>query len=264
MFQLALLPLALPLLSGPQPTPVTAENAPDSLAPASTPVIQDEAEAEAPKWTGSLLLGMTQTSGNTDNFTSAIVFDAKHETKDDRYTVFAYNNYSTQDGSLSERKSGLGGQYDFLAGEDYFYFLNLGAEKDDLANLDLRWYGGGGFGCDFIQTEKVSWSGQLGLNYFSESFADGTDNTSLSGNLGYDLEYRMNERTKFNQYFKAFPATDDVEDVFLRLDSRLSTNLTDSMLGSIQYVLDWDNTPAAGAERTDQRLVISIGWSFGR
>ena len=262
MMSLSALPLLLSLLPGPAGVPSTAPSvdAARSVAPTTA---QDE-EAAEPKWSGNVLLGITQTSGNTDNFTSALSFNAKKESAEDRYTVSAYHNYSTQDGSLSERKTGIGGQYDYLAGEDYFYFLNLGADRDDLANLDLRWYGGGGFGCDFVKSEKVDWSGQVGLNYFSESFADGSDNQTLAGNLGYDLEYRMNERTKFDQTFKAFPATDDVSDVFLRLDSRLSTNLTDSMLGSIQYVLDWDNTPAAGAKRTDQRIVISIGWSFGR
>ena len=59
-----------------------------------------------------------------------------------------------------------------------------------------------------------------------------------------------------------FPSLEDSNDVYGRWDSKLSTSLTEAMFASLQYVMDYDNTPNTGAERIDNRVVFSLGWSF--
>ena len=34
------------------------------------------------------------------------------------------------------------------------------------------------------------------------------------------------------------------------------------MLAALTHIIDYDNTPATGAERVDNRVLLSIGWSF--
>ena len=46
------------------------------------------------------------------------------------------------------------------------------------------------------------------------------------------------------------------------VDSRLRCDLSDNLYGQVQWLFDWDNTPAAGAERADHRLLLSVGYSF--
>ena len=225
---------------------------------------QDDAAAKTPDWAGSVLLGLTETQGNSENFSASLSADAVREGETHRYTIKSFFSYVDQGGEITERKVGASGQYDFLAGEDYYYFATVGAEADDRANLDLRYFAGGGLGYDFYDREKFKLKGEAGLTYFVEEFDDGSDSDSIAAILGYDLSYFFSEETKLKQSFKAYPPVDEPSDVFLRLDTRLETKLTESMLGSVQYVVDWDNSPAVGAKRDDHRFVISLGWSFGR
>ena len=48
--------------------------------------------------------------------------------------------------------------------------------------------------------------------------------------------------------------------------SEIVTSLTESMVASIAHVLDYDNTPATDPNRTidrvDNRILLSVGWSF--
>ena len=224
---------------------------------------QDE-DAGAPAWSGSLLVGFTNTSGNTKNRTAALTGDAQRETETDRYKVKIFYNKAEQDGERSERNLGADGQYDYLAGERHYYFATVAVEADEQAKLDRRYQAGGGLGYEFYGEEDFTLEGEVGLIYVAEEFDDGTDSNSVSAILGYDLGYAFNARARLTQDFDAYPATDDFDDVFLRLDTRVESNLTDSMLASAQYVFDWDNTPAAGANRADHRFVLSIGWSFGK
>jgi hypothetical protein len=34
------------------------------------------------------------------------------------------------------------------------------------------------------------------------------------------------------------------------------------MFAQVQWVMDWDNTPASGAERVDSLFLLTVGWKF--
>jgi putative salt-induced outer membrane protein YdiY len=230
--------------------------------------IQDGAATD-PSWKGNVLLSLIDTRGNTKNQSAALLAKAVYEQKVSRYTVDFYWLYSknrvesTGEDELTERKAGLGLQYDYLAGEDYFYILSAAIETDTLSGLDLRYRAGAGIGYDYIKSEKFDLSLELGLNYIDEEFNDNESSDAVALNFGYDWQYRLNERTTFDQAFDIYPAIDDFEDVYFRLSSSASTKVSESMMASLSSVFDYDNTPAASASRRDHRLLISLGWTFG-
>ena len=238
----------------------------DQPAVPTTPLVPFEIsaqDAEPASWEGAVLLSLIDTRGNSKNQSAALDAHAKLEEEKNRYTAKLYWLYSDQEGVLTERKAGASFQYDYLAGEDYYYTASAAIETDDRAMLDLRYRVGAGVGYDVIKSEKQDFSVEAGLNYIQEEFQDGSDNDVIALNFGYDWRYQLDERTKFEQSFDIYPAIDDFHDVYARLESGLSNQLSASMLASIRSVFDWDNTPAPGAGRRDHRLVISLGWTFG-
>jgi hypothetical protein len=34
------------------------------------------------------------------------------------------------------------------------------------------------------------------------------------------------------------------------------------MIAAISHILDYDNTPAPGRDRSDHRVLLSVGWAF--
>ena len=61
---------------------------------------------------------------------------------------------------------------------------------------------------------------------------------------------------------EAFPSIEDSDYIYCQVTTELTTSLTDSMIASLTHVLDYDNTPAAGFKRADNRVILSVGWSF--
>ncbi len=251
------------LLLGLTPSLAAGGDQPSPSVPALLPYAIQADDSAPSNWVGAINLSLIDTRGNTKNQSAALDANAVLTEEKNRYTTKFYWLYSKQEGVLTERKAGASFQYDYLAGENYFYTASAALETDDRANLDLRYRAGFGIGYDWLKSEKTDVSVEAGLNYIQEEFSNGQDNDVIAVNLGYDLVHRYNERIKFNQSFDICPAIDDVRDVYARLESRLSNKLSDTMTAAISSVFDWDNTPAAGADRRDHRLQITLGWTFG-
>ena len=47
-----------------------------------------------------------------------------------------------------------------------------------------------------------------------------------------------------------------------RGDTRLKAAFGESMFGQLQWLYEWDSTPADDKERVDQQFLLSIGWKF--
>ena len=73
---------------------------------------------------------------------------------------------------------------------------------------------------------------------------------------------QLSEDLSWTTSVEAYPSIEESEDIYGKVDTKLAMSLTEAMFASAQLVVDYDNTPAAGADRVDQRLVLSLGWSF--
>lgn len=253
-----------------EPTPPVAPvptEAPEPSAPAQPLEGEDAEEPKLPHWKGSITAGIDLRQGNTETISAAVNADAVRRAEKDRYTLRGWWNYgeeTTNDvTSITKRNAGGSAQYDYFVTEKLYALATAGGETDDLANLDLRYYAGGGAGYQFYEEETFTLAGDVGLTYFDEDFADGTANDYLAAKLGYDVDWKFSEHAGFKQFFDAFPAIDDWSDVVIKLDTRLQMSLTESMIAQLQYVLDFDHTPAAGAKQTDHSIIFTLGWTFG-
>ena len=50
--------------------------------------------------------------------------------------------------------------------------------------------------------------------------------------------------------------------IYTKLDTRLKATLAGSLFTQLQWVMDWDNTPAKGNERVDNLYLLTVGWTF--
>ena len=245
-------------------------------APAAVAALQDAApEKKLPHWSGTINLGTTFTRGNSETSSIAFAADAKREDEHDRYSLKSYLNYGEQrstdpndpsdDIGLTQRNAGLSGQYDYFPQEKWYLLGKAGVETNELAKLKVRYYAGPGAGYQFVKNEKHQLSGEGAIVYFKEEFSDAakTEDDKIALNLSYDWNWKISETAAFAHSVDAFPAIDDFSDVFIKVDNKLTMNLTKSMISTLQYVIDFDHTPAPGAKETDHRVIFTLGWSFG-
>ena len=251
-----------------------------ALAPESAPVIlqpldssiaalvaQDE-PGQAPEWTGSVSLSAISTSGNTE--TESFNFDSSAELRrtQDRITWKSFLNYGTDSASgesvLAQRKMGTSLQYDYFVNdaETTYVYGNSNAEYDALADLDMRLTLGAGGGYQFHEEEMFKLSGEAGLAKVTEEFEGSSSEEYISLRLAGNLFKQFNSDLTLTQSAEILPSLEESDDINAKLDSKLKLNLTESMFTSFQWVLDYDNTPSGSNDRVDNRLVLSLGWSF--
>ena len=239
------------------------------LAVADLGMINPPARLE-PKWVGSIKLNGLWTDGNTDRRAVGASIEAERRAEIDRISFDATWDYSqdqnetTKVWTLNQRRQGGGLKYDYFLSKKWYALATARVLGDTLADIQLRFTGGVGIGYTWVEDSSTTFLTELGVSYFNESFRTPGVPTSdyLAARAAYKLTHSFTEKTKLVHGVEAFPSTENITDTYLQAKTEIVTSLTDSMIASVAHVLDWDNTPSPGKVRSDNRIVLSVGWSF--
>lgn len=264
MLTLSILLTLLPLSA--EPADLPAAHAPLDL---SLSAMQEEvAPAEASPWTGSVSFGLTLTRGNSETTTLAGSVDAERAVGKNRWTAGAWYNGSSQEDpatgtdSTTAKNYGAKLQYDRFVSEKMYLLANAKAERDEIALLQLRATGGLGVGYQFHDTETFDLNGEVGLNYVHEDLEMESPNEFLAARLAYNTKYTWTETTKLGQATEVLPSLEDSDDWTAKIDTHMDVSMSEAMFLRVQHVLDYDNSPASGSGKSDNRFIVTVGWSF--
>jgi len=221
----------------------------------------------ASSWTGSLVAGAAYSDGNTDRRAANASGEAIRRGEHDRITLKGFWTYSeekddTGDFNLTERRLGGSGQYDRFLSERFYLYGSASALRDDLARLDLRVAAGVGAGYQFLEREDLKLSAEAGLSYVVENYEASEDDDYLSARVAVDVAWTPTERTSLLHTTEWLQSLEDEDDSLVTLDTRGRLTITGAMFTQLQWLLFYDNTPATGADRIDQQLLLQVGWSF--
>ena len=254
-------------------TPAVTPEAAAPLEPLAAPLylLQDE----APKWAGSVNLGATISSGNTDSISAYANTEHQKEWDMNRLTLKASWLFAEQDStvggvttsSVTQRRWNASGKFDHFYNDADYAYASVSLENDDIAKLHLRSIFGLGVGRKFIQEEDLKFEGEAGLAYVQENYASSpagvkdADDDYAALRLAYNLEKVISETTTFTQTAEAYPSL-GFSEVNGTLDSRLKTKLSDSMNAMIQWIAKYNNNAPTGIGSTDSLWIFSLGWEY--
>jgi putative salt-induced outer membrane protein YdiY len=248
-----------------------ASDAPMPVEPkAAEPTPQTSEAEEDTGWTGNVTAGATLATGNSDNRTATLTGNAVWNSKPERVTIGALWNYQDDDSGVTQRKVYGSAQYDHFLSEPTFYYVNTSADHDLNAALDLRLTGGVGMGHQFVQDDTWNLNGEVGLSYIDENYGvtaddptgEAADSDYFAARLAYTVDYLASDHWELSHNGQIYPSVEDSDDVYARWDTRVKTNLTEAMFAQLQWIWDYDNTPAPGAKRNDNLFTLTVGWSF--
>jgi putative salt-induced outer membrane protein YdiY len=236
-------------------------SADSEAAPAQTPAAP--AAPVVPKWTGAVSLGATYSDGNTNRRSGSATADAEYRREHDRTTLGFLWNYAEEEGVTTDRKTQARAKYDRFFSKKVYGLVQASAEADFQAALDRRYTLGAGMGYQFSETPTWKLSGELGLSYVDSDYEGTVDDTAyLAARAAYTWDWKPNTKYNVNQAAEIFPSLENGDDVNARVDTKGRMNLTDKMFAQLQWLYQWDNTPATGKVRSDNLLVLGVGWSF--
>jgi putative salt-induced outer membrane protein YdiY len=243
----------------------------DDLLAAQTFRLQDIRTINPPpvRWTGDASLGLAVARGNADTEQAHLRLEMVRRSEIDRITLGGSYRYGRQrdpdngDRTTTQNNWSLNGKYDYFFTERLYGYVNMRAERDRIARLDLRLAPGVGVGYQWIETPRTTFSTEGGLTWIYESFLDDTPTRrTVAARLAYDLGHRLSDRARIFHSTEYFPSLERIDDYLIKSQVGIRSTLTTRMFTEFRIVLDYDSTPAAGAERLDVQYLASVGWSF--
>lgn len=222
---------------------------------------------EPPKWTGQLTINGSITDGNTQRRSIGSAFEASRRSETDRISADAAWDYSEDKASgdwvLNQRRVGGGLKYDYFLTKRWYALVTARVLGDTLADINLRFTGGVGLGYTVIENDTTTLVTEAGLSYFNENYRSDTPSQDyVAARVAYKLNHKLSDRTKLGHGVEAFPSLENSKDIYLQMRTEIVTSLTGSMIASLGWIMDYDNTPAPDRERADHRVMLSVGWSF--
>ncbi len=218
-------------------------------------------------WSGSLALGGNFQSGNTEKRSITSQADFERRTEKTRLTgsgsVLYEEEKSSGDWNLTDRVYRGRLQDDYFFTERSYFFAFAAGERDALADLDLRLATGPGYGYQWFDSPVVKFSTELGATYVREEFHNPSDTEEyIAGRLRTNLAWQITSGIKFLQDSSYFQSLENNDDINAFADTRLRVSLTQEMFTQLQWIFEYDNTPAQAADRVDHTVLLSVGVSF--
>ncbi|MEW6741367.1 MAG: DUF481 domain-containing protein [Planctomycetota bacterium] len=224
------------------------------------------------KWTGSFSISATMNRGNADTQDFNISINAVRRSEIDRITFDAAYDAGRQkvetdtgdeDWRTTERSVWGALQYDYFLSKKAYGWGRTRAEKDSIAQLDLRLTAGAGAGYQWHEDAVWGFTTEAGLAWVSEQFSNETeDQDAISSRVAYRYKRLLFDGLTFDHDAEWYRSFEDPDDNYVTTRASLRSTLTKSLFAEFKVKLDWDSTPAQGSERTDVMYGVGVGWSF--
>ena len=142
-------------------------------------------------------------------------------------------------------------------------YLDTRYEKDAVAELDRRVTVGAGGGYQWIESDKMNFSSELGLASLYEKYDNQTDsNSEISMQLGYHFDRKLAENIVFINDLTYYPALQKFSDYYLTTTAEIRTKFSKAFFMNVKSILNYDATPAQGRHKTDIKYFLGLGYSF--
>jgi len=222
-----------------------------------------------PKWSGDISAGLTSTHGNTRTESISASANFRKRTEKDRTQLSAdYARGRQEDPDTGEKMTTedwwrTKAKYDYFLTKKLYGYLDGRYERDAIAELDRRVIVGAGGGYQWIESDDMSFSTELGAASLYEKFDTQDDsNSELSVQAGYRFDALLTKAVKFIHDLTYYPSTEKFSDYYLTSTAELRASFTERMFTNFKVIFGYDVTPAPGQGSTDVKYIWGVGLSF--
>ena len=220
-------------------------------------------------WIGNVSLGVQLERGNTVRTGGDVNLALRRRFEISRIQLTAgYSGIrgNNDDGeSVTEKRQLWGGiQFDRFVTPKWFWFAHSNAERDGLADLDLRLITGGGFGYQILDTRRFDMSVRSGLNWVHERYSPDTGSGDYpAGMLRWEVRGKLTDLLAFEHIGEWIPSLDDFgNNQLIRTQVALRQMLYKQWFGEVRLAWQLNTEPAEDAKRQDTSYVLALGWGF--
>ncbi len=229
--------------------------------PAPEPVPAKEKSA----WLRKVLLGYSQSGGNTQKSQMNLNFTASKKTDHDEWS-FKYDAfYSSADKKMDAKKFYGMGRYAFSFGDEmkWYDFYKIEGEQDRFANVDYRVIPSTGVGYWFSDEEDWKLMAECAVGYEYTNYRDNTKSTGEAVLIPRAfLEKKFANNLVVSQDVTLYPSLKDTGDYRLHSETSLTSPISETLSLKFSFIDDFDSNPGGDTKKNDYRLVSGLEYQF--
>lgn len=178
-------------------------------------------------------------------------------------SVLDFNySYGKTEGIRSTDQMAGSSKTDYDLRKRLFLYNLGGAGYDKIRRIDLQFEEGPGVGYHLVTRTNFVLNTELGMNYQSQEFSDGTDSQNVYFRVAEDMAWKINKDLDFIQKIEFFPQADTFSKFRFRFDSTIRYALLQNLSLNLSVIDFYDSRPAAKVEPNDLQIRSSIGVKF--
>ena len=186
--------------------------------------------------------------------------------REEKYELgFGLNwNETTRTDTSPTSRADLSGDYTRFLGDRWFWKASGGLERNQELGINLRTIFAGSAGKYFLQTSTMRFEVNAGLAASIEDRTDNTTRESVEGIIrsSFDLFQLNIPITRLSANVSVFPGITESGRIRVNTDITLRNELFRDFFWDLAFYSNFDNQPAAGAEKEDYGIVTSLGATF--
>ena len=221
-------------------------------------------------WTGSLDGGLTSVHGNksTRSYSGSLKLDRRLEkikaSISADYARATQKDLDTKRRSLNEDWWKTYGKLSYYFTKKNYSYVDGRYEIDSVANLKHRVTLGAGAGYQFVESDQVKISVDLGGASLREEYEPDSDrdNSELSLQMGYDVGLKINDHLKLMHDITYYPNGRKFSDYYLTSTTEIRQQLTEKLFANMKGIFNYDAFAASGTLSTDIKYIFGVGLNF--
>lgn len=214
-------------------------------------------------WTGSMSFAWVSERGNSDTDELDYKLESIWERVEDRFTLRMDGEIDEANDQQNADNWTVLGKYDYFLDGPWYVGVNISAEADEFADLDLRYYLGPYVGRKFYDEPIFSLEGELGLAYVSEDFISAEDQDYVGANWSVKLasNYLGGDSRLYIDHIGIWNL-DRTEDIILNTTFGLAFPLLGRLEGAAEILYEYDSGAVEGIEDLDQTYRLRVGYTW--
>ncbi len=213
--------------------------------------------------TGGANAGILRTSGNTDVSSLRLDGEVVARAVQNRYSASGIVNRTSDRGEETARNSTAAVRYDRFFSRRLYANASSLFTNDAFRDLDLRTAIGLGLGYQVADNTRFRVGVEGGYGYVSEHFGAAPDDSyqALRETLVADAYIGAKRLVLFHRNDVFFGVTGE-DNLFVQTRNGARVALVGGLVATLQYDVDYDQSPAPGRTHSDQAVGFTFGYRF--
>lgn len=230
------------------------------LAASALPAIAGATDAqENPGWQGSLDVGFTTISGNSNS--SSLLAATRASRTDGRYThnIEARAKNTEESGLRTAEAYRLAGKEDIAFSPRDYLYVSTAWDKDRFSGYEWQLGASVGYGRKLLDGPVHRLAVEAGPAYLHDELPAGDSEDTAAARAAATYEWQVTENTRFLQILEADAGEDNTVSRSL---SELGIKLNSHLALKASVEIRRNSEPPAGTRNSDRTTLLALAWTF--